>query len=226
MLRRIVPTSLWELAAFAALVSWPLAAGAQDPTPPANRASNSTSPSVSQPPVPLTLGVADVLNLSQSQVDDDVIVSYIKSSGRSYGGISASEILYLREQGVSDRVVTAMLDQSKQLAQGAAQTTPPTQVAPAPAPAEAIASTAPNAPAYAPPPVTYTQPAPASTVYVIPDSPSIVSYGYYPGYYPGYGYYGCYPSVSFSFGFGGGYHYYGGGHGWGYHGGGHGGHHR
>jgi hypothetical protein len=83
------------------------------------------------------------------------------------------------------------------------------------------------------PTVTYVQTVPSSTVYVIPDTQT---YQYYNNYYPAYGYYPyygrwCYPAVSFSFGFGGGYRggYYHGGWGGGYRAGYHGGgswHHR
>ena len=62
--------------------------------------------------------------------------------------------------------------------------------------------------AVAQPTVTYVQTVPSSTVYVIPDTQT---YQYYNNYYPYYGYYPYYsgwyyPPVSFSFGFGGGYH--------------------
>ena len=74
--------------------------------------------------------------------------------------------------------------------------------------------------AYVPPTVTYAQSAPASTVYVIPDTQTIQYddwyYGSYPYYYS-YPYPVIYPAVSLSFGFGGRW-------GGGWHGGFHGGH--
>jgi hypothetical protein len=73
--------------------------------------------------------------------------------------------------------------------------------------------------------VTYVQPVPSSTVYVIPDTQTYNydAYYYQPYYYPYYGGW-YYPPVSFSFGFGGGYRGGWGGYhgGWGgYHGGWH-----
>jgi hypothetical protein len=174
--------------------------------------------------VQLSSGVPDVLKLSQANISEDTIIAYVQASDRSYGGMSASEIVYLHEQGVSDSIVNAMLNQGKQMA-AAAQTTQPASVTQATTEANATTSAAQCPQAYVPPTVTSAQPAPTSTVYVAPNSPPVVDYGYYPGY----GYYGYYyPPVSFSFGFGGGYrggYYYGGGghggyHGEGYHGGG------
>ena len=199
---------------------------ATTPTATAAGAANPTAPA-------LSFGVPDVLKLSNAKVSDDTIVSYIEYSGRSYGALSAAEIVYLHEQGVSGRVVTAMLEQRKKWAPAAA-----------PAPQPAPAASAPQyQPAPAPAPVTYVQPAPASTVHVIPYTPRYVDYRDAPAYrYYGYGYpysgyysYG-YPAVSLSFGYYGGYRggdycgtgyrggaFYGGG----YYGGGHygGGHH-
>jgi hypothetical protein len=146
----------------------------------------------------LSYGVSQIIQLSKAKVGDDTIVNYIRNSGSSYG-MDASQIVYLKQQGVSDTVVNTMLNQPR-LTQTAAQT--------APQPATVVAQ----------PAVTYVQPAtayvPSSTVYVIPDTQT------YP-YYSGYGYRPYYPAVSFSFGFGGGYRggYYHGGWGGGYRGG-------
>jgi uncharacterized membrane protein YgcG len=172
-------------------------------------------------PVQLSYGVPQVLQLSQAQVGDSTIVAYIQNSGTIYS-LNASEIVYMKQQGVSDAVITTMLNQRQRVAQSAAQTAPP---APAPATTSQLAS-AETSTAVAQPTVTYVQPVPSSTVYVIPDTQT---YQYYNNYYPAYGYYPyyggwCYPAVSFSFGYGGGYH--GGGyHGGSYHGGYYGGYH-
>ena len=211
----------------------------------AQTADPSAAPAVTPAPTasaPATLpyGVEDVLKLSRAQVSEDVTLNFIHNSGTIYN-LSPKDIVYLRNEGVSDRVINAMMDQRKNVpteaaAQSAAATPP--AAAPAPIAPDANAATAPPVPQYAP---TYAQaapvyvqpdatPAPASTVYVIPYSSSGYAYpNYYPYYYGGYPcYYG--PSVVVGFGYyGGRYHhgYYGGYHG-GYHGGGHygyGGHH-
>ena len=171
-------------------------------------AQDSTTTSAAQTaPVQLSYGVSQIIQLSKAKVSDDTIVNYIRNSGSSYG-LEASQIVYLKQQGVSDTVINTMLNQ-------------PRQVAPA-APQPAYYSTASStATVVAQPAVTYVQTAPAyvpsSTVYVIPDTQT---YQYYNNYYqPAYGYYPYYggwyyPPVSFSFGFGGGYrggYYHGGG---------------
>ena len=174
-------------------------------------------------PVYLSSGGADILKLSAAKVGDDVITAYIKSNGRTYQ-LSASEIVYLREQGVSDPVVTAMLTKPAIVATTAGQASPqPVQVEAQPALTEsstaAASSTGPQsaptdvaaAPTYVTPPPTYVQP--STTVYVYP-SPT---YGYYNSA-PYYGGYWAYPALPFGLGFGLGY--YGGYHGGGYHGGG------
>ena len=166
------------------------------------------APAVVAPPK-LPYGVEDVLKLSRAQVGDEIILNYIRNSGTIYA-LGPQEIVYLRDQGVSDRVVNAMIDQRRLVAQ--ATQPAPQQPAIANAPLVPDASLAPAAPVYGD-----AQAAPAtSTVYVVPPP----SYSY-PYYYPDpyyYGYYGPYwggyyggPVVSFGFRFGG----HGGfGHGW------------
>jgi len=155
----------------------------------------------------LAYGVPQVLQLSQAKVGDDTIIAYVRNSGNSYG-LDADQILYLRQQGVSDNVITAMLSQPK----------------PAPVAPVAILPDNTTTTAYVTPAPTYVQTVPASSVYVIPDTRAYYYNNYYarPYYYPWF-----YPGVSLSFGFGrgyyGGYHrdYYGGYHGGGFHGGWH-----
>lgn len=140
-------------------------------------------------PVQLSPGVPEILKLGRAHVSDEVIIAFIRNSGTTYH-LSVSEILYLREQGVSNPVLSAMLNAQPSVAATAAQAVPqpgPTYVETAPV---------------------YTQPSP---VYDYP-APYYGYYDYWPYYYWGY------PALSFGFGFGG--RYYGGYHGGGYHGGG------
>ena len=160
-------------------------------------------------PVQLSYGVSQIIQLAKAKVSDDTIVNYIHNSGSSYG-LDASQIVYLKQQGISDIVINTMLNQPRRLA-----------------PAAPAASSTATATVVAQPTATYVQTVPSSTVYVIPDTQT---YQYYNNYYPAYGcypYYGgwYFPPVSFSFGFGGGYRggYYHGGWGGGYRGGWHGG---
>ncbi len=163
----------------------------------------------------LAYGTANVLKLAEAKVGDETIIAYIEKSGEGYGSLGASEIIYLRDHGVSDRVLKTMLTQEKNardatLAQSAAQ-----PVAAAAAPAAVIAAPQ-YQQAYAPPPFTYVQTAPAPLIVMRDSSPRLADYGIYPRYgygysygygcYPGYGYrsYGYYyPQASFSMGFGG-----------------------
>src|SRR5438128_4692372 len=62
--------------------------------------------------VKLPYGVDDVLKLSRAKVNEDIIQSYIQNSGTIYN-LGPNDIVYLRDQGVSDRVLNAMLDQRK-----------------------------------------------------------------------------------------------------------------
>jgi hypothetical protein len=151
----------------------------------------------------LAYGVPQVLQLVQAKVSDDTIIAYIHNSGNSYG-LNADQIIYLRQQGVSDNVLNVMLTQPRPASAPAAPTADSSYQAQAPA-----AST--------PAPTTYVQSAPApSTVYVVPNSQSYYYNTYaQPYYYP----YSYFPSISLAFGFGGSSYYRGGYYG-GYHGGG------
>jgi hypothetical protein len=186
-------------------------------------AAGSGTPAATDTAAPkLPYGVADVVKLNRAQVSEDVILTYVQNSGTVYN-LGPQEIVYLHEQGVSDRVINTMQDQRKKATEATAQTAPP--AAPAPQ-TYADTATVAAAPAYYQPAPVCVQPAPvyvpASTLYVIPyyGSGYYVSSGYYRPYYGGYcgsyrpyygSYYGgCYrPSVAVSVGFGFGGHGYG-----------------
>ena len=191
----------------------------------------SAMPVVGETALTLPYGAANVLKLAQANVGEETIVAYIEKTGHGYN-LGANEIIYLRDQGVTDRVVSAMLTQEKKTRDAAAAQAAAEQLVaatpPAPAPAAPVAAPQ-YQQAYTPPPVTYVQPAPAPLIVMRDSSPRLTDYGIYPRYgysycgYPSYGYrsYGYSPSVSFSFGYGygggycgsgyrGGYGYYGG----------------
>jgi len=211
-------SSLLAIAAVTALAFTAGNVAAQEPT-----ATTAQPAAVSQPAPQLSYGVPQVLQLVQAKVSDGIIVSFIQNSGTIYS-LNAGEIVYLKQQGVSDPVLNAMMAQRSRLT---GSTDPASTTA---------SSTTASAQAYAPAPqpaVTYVETTPAyvpsSTVYVIPDTQTYRYdawfYGGYPYYgyrpYSGYyGYSGSYPALSFSFGWGGNY---GGGYHGGYNGGWHGG---
>ncbi len=185
----------------------------------------------------LSYGVPQVLQLAKAKVSESTIIAYIQNSGTVYN-LDASQIVYLKQQGVSDAVIDTMINQRSRALETAAQNASQAN--------SASTTTAQTATVVTQPETTYIETVPSSTVYVVPDTQTYNYYNYYhrPYYYPSYGYYGwSYPAVSFSFGFGGGnwggyrggYHYGGGGsyhynNGGGYRGGGGfrggGGHHR
>jgi hypothetical protein len=181
-------------------------------------AAPTVAPSVAvQTAPPLSYGVSQIVQLAQAKVGDSTIIAYIQNSGNSYG-LNAGQIIYLRQQGVSDGVINVMLNQRNNSAVAAAQTATTS-------PQQSSSDTgAQTSTAVAQPTVTYVQTVPTSSVYVIPDSQTYNygAYYYQPYYYPYYAW--PYPAVSLSFGFGG---RWGGGyyHGGGWHGGGHGGWH-
>ncbi len=162
-------------------------------------AQDSSAPSPVPPaainaPVPqLSYGVAQIVKLAQAKVSDDTIIAYIKNSGNSYG-LNADQIIYLRQQGVSDAVITAMLNQPKP---GVAPATIPMPTTPAPQPVASAAYAQPAEPYVGTAPTTY--------------------YDDEPYYYPVYSYNYCSWPVVLSYGWGG--YRYGGWHGGGWHGG-------
>ena len=191
---------------------------------PADTAVVQTGSVTAQTSVKLPYGVDDVLKLSKAQVSENIILTYVQTSGTTYN-LGPNDIVYLKQQGVPDGVVSAMMDTQRRAAQAvqaqaaqAAQTAQYTQQA-----YQAAPNTAPATPQYAPvSTATYDQqPAASDTVYSQPGSSVYVipypqaTYAYYGGYsYPGY----YWPSIGFSFGYNG--CYYGGYHGCynGYHG--------
>jgi hypothetical protein len=173
----------------------------------------SAQPAVAGQSAPqLSYGVPQVMQLVQAKISDSVIVNYIQSSSTIYS-LSADEIVYLKQQGVSDNVLNAMLNQRGRVSgytQPAAMTASANSV-----PATSTTATSDQSYTAAAPPVTYVQQAAQpSTVYVVPNTQTYYySYPYYSVYYYGW------PAISLSFGYYGGsycsgsyYHggYYGG----------------
>ena len=60
----------------------------------------------------LSYGASQILQLAQADVGDETIIAYIKTTSNSYS-LNPHQIIYLRQQGVSDTVVTTMLNQPK-----------------------------------------------------------------------------------------------------------------
>lgn len=162
------------------------------------RASGQDLTSSASPPLPDA--VVQVLKLEQAKINDATIIAYINNSGNIYG-LNASQIIYLRQQGVSDAVLSAMLSQPKNSV--------PTANAPMP---------------QVPPPSSITTPS-ESDSYLIPattSAPAVTYVEAQPYYYP----YNYYPYCGYSWGWpynvSWSWRWYGGGRHWGW-GGWHGG---
>lgn len=185
--------SVLVFAAATCALSSRLAVGA-DTQEPSTPKADAGAPATTTDPAQLSHGAQDILKLSRAKVGDDVIVAFIKGGNRRFE-LTASEIVQLRNEGVSDRVLAAMVNKESPAAP------PPSPPQPAVPASAASVSAAPDAAG--------NPPAPAATVYVVPTSApySSAPYAPYPYYY-GY----SYPAVSvgFAFGTGWGYGHYGG----------------
>jgi hypothetical protein len=154
---------------------------------------------VSVPPPQRSYAVSQVMQLNQAKVGDDTIIAYVRNTNTGYS-LDANQIIFLRQQGVSEAVITAMLNQPRSGVASAPQPAPAAQ------PPAAVASSGGSTAMYnstiaAQPTATV-----APTVTYVQTVPTYYSYPYsYPYYYPySYGY-GWYPGVSIGFGFRGGW---------------------
>ena len=101
-------------------------------------------------PVDLSPGAAEVVRLASSGVGDDVVLAYIQNSQAPFS-LSADNVLYLKDVGLSPQVTSAMLSHDSAL-RGQAQQYAPAAPAPVAAIFVAPATTCRNAPAGAVPP--------------------------------------------------------------------------
>ena len=108
MKTRHFPRSLAALAGLALLGQFAVAmAAVEAATTPANPLTEKAVPSPATP-VQLSHGVPDVLKLSRAKIKDETILAFVSNSQSNYN-LSAEEIIYLRAEGVSERVVASML---------------------------------------------------------------------------------------------------------------------
>ena len=105
-------------------------------------------------PVDLSPGAAEVVRLASSGVGDDVVLAYIQNSQAPFS-LSADNVLYLKDVGLSPQVTSAMLSHDSALRGQAQQYAP---AAPAPVGPPPVAPMAP-APAAQPPQVIAPPPA-------------------------------------------------------------------
>ncbi len=101
------------------------------------------------PPPNISPDLQEVVKLFQAHTSDEVIMNYIRSSGKSYR-LGAEDIVYLTSQGVSQVVISALQTTSSSVAPQAAPVAPqvapmapPGPVPPGPAPVMAPAPAGP-----------------------------------------------------------------------------------
>src|SRR6185503_15281531 len=181
MKRRNSSWVLVNVVNLALLVCWTKGADGEESPAPTAPAVSPAEPS--EPAVQLPGGVEDILKLTKNKVPDDITLAFIESSGLHFK-LSAAHILELRNAGVSDQVLLAVLKQPS-------------------APTEPAAASA--SPAWSPMPA-YSAPQPDATV---APEPVYATAGYGPSYsyasysypsYASYSYpycYGSYPCSSY-----------------------------
>ena len=99
------------------------------PTPPDSSTESSALPANIYPSSPL----AQVIRLTQAGVDESVIMTYVTNSGSTFN-LNSDKIIYLKDIGLPNEVVTAMMQRDQQLQQQmtASAYQPPAQPAPPP----------------------------------------------------------------------------------------------
>jgi hypothetical protein len=124
-------------------------AQAQSTSPPPDSATES---SALPPNIYPTSPLAQVVRLTQAGVDESIIMTYVTNSGSTFN-LDSDKIIYLKDIGLPNEVVTAMMQHDQQLQQQmtASAYQPPAQPAPAPATTDQ--------PETAPPPQSVEQPA-------------------------------------------------------------------
>jgi hypothetical protein len=116
--------------------------GTPDPAPPATPApppdpgpvpiapDNSTTANELPPNIYPTSPLAQVIRLTQAGVDESIIKTFVAHSSGTFN-LDSDKIIYLRDIGVPNEVVTAMMQRDQQLQQQmAAANQPPAQPAP------------------------------------------------------------------------------------------------
>lgn len=121
---------------------------------------------ISNAPVPVvperlrvSQALSDVIDMAQSGVDEQVILTYVTNSPAAFL-LGAEEIIYLKDLGVSSEIITSMMERDQSLKTVWGIQTPPS-VASVPA-GEETATTA--APTYVSPPQPASEPAAAAPV--------------------------------------------------------------
>jgi len=88
-------------------------------------------------PADLSPGLDEIVKLSQANVGDEVILAYVKKSGSGYN-VTANDILYLNDIGVSQTVLNALIQSRSSAPVAAPPPPPPVEQAPPPPVVEVV----------------------------------------------------------------------------------------
>jgi hypothetical protein len=140
------------------LAAWfsPFAVTAQAPEPTAATVTNEVVTNlVALPsavaPTNMSPGVVEVARLAQANVSEEMLLTYIATADFPFAP-TVDEILYLADLGISEKVITAIMNRAKEVRENPSAATPPptpvetnvaAAVAPTSAPPEAVAPPAP-----------------------------------------------------------------------------------
>jgi hypothetical protein len=162
---------------------------------PANTADNQPTPAQSAAATTFAPPIAEIAKMVDAKVNQEVILAYIRNSPTAYNP-SATEIIALKDQGVSSDILTAMLQHGAEVRAQSIRAVQAAQAAAAPQSVPGAANPYAPAPAYDP----SAQPVYPNYVVSYPD----YSYAYSAPVYPAYGYSSSWPSCwpYFSFGLG------------------------
>ena len=132
--KRVLGTAITVLFLMGVCSPFNSPAQAQPAPPPPD---SSTEPSALPPGILPTSPLAQVIRLAQSGVDESVIMTYITNSGSTFN-LNSDKIIYLKDIGLPNEVVTAMMQRDQQLQQQmtASAYQPAAQPAPPPYPTE------------------------------------------------------------------------------------------
>src|SRR5437899_2950953 len=93
----------------------PLGSGyAQAPAPEVSTTPEQPSTGSASVPANISPAAAEVIRLAEAGTGEDVLLAFIQNSTSSFN-LSADQILYLRDVGLSSQIITAMLNRDNVL---------------------------------------------------------------------------------------------------------------
>jgi len=168
------------LGSVTALVLLAVAAFAEVPVVTNFPSTTAIAQSAAAPPPPawrVPYGVQEILTLTRAQIGETLVINYISNSGTIYN-LQAMDIVHLRDQGVSERIIGVMLEQKARVVAEAKVEAPTAATAPAVVTPVCVAPMVQPAVVV----VSIPPPEPASTLHIIPYRSA--SYAGYTSYRP------------------------------------------